>query len=756
VRTSRYCFFAIGLLIVVGGAANARDLHYGAVTDEAVLDCDRQQWRGAEATACYEALLTSDAAIAAKAEAAWALGDRQVANRLFRTAMLEQPDSAETMTRWADLFAASHQDAEAMDIYREALDLDADYAYARLGAARVLVGGFNQEANAYLHPLLTGPAKNGATSAALLLMAKVQLENGDLTAADTFLDRANDVLSVNTWPSLELFALRRVEARLNNLDEAEWIERASESNPNDGRIHALVADALVLKRRYREAIDLYQLAVDTQPDFATAHEALGITLLRDNQISRARQNIEAAFELDPFSPRTVNTLRLLDSFSDFRLVDAHDIGDDGDVPIVLRLHETEAEILTPYVTELIRQSITEFSTRYAFELEEAVVVELYPDHDDFAVRTAGMPGLGILGVAFGYLVAMDSPSGRPSDQFQWGTTLWHEMAHVFTLGATDHRVPRWFSEGISVYEEWRSGPTPGRRLPSNVLKAIQENRFLAVAELDEGFIRPSYEGQVIISYHQAGLICQFIESNWGSEELRGMLVAYRDGGDTSSAIESVLGVSTGEFDEAFQEFLDVEVGDIVAGLPVWETAYHALNSELQKADWKKAIERAASLIDLDPDRIGPNSAYLSLARALRELDRGAEADATLETWWRRGGFDPEALLTLAHALHAANRHDDSIAVYATLMQVDPLDADVHGEFGELLMDVDRPVEALREFRVALALDPHDQATAWTRVAQASLAGGDREAAEDAIFRALDVAPNYRPAQRLLLELTNID
>jgi len=102
---------------------------------------------------------------------------------------------------------------------------------------------------------------------------------------------------------------------------------------------------------------------------------------------------------------------------------------------------------------------------------------MYPDHEDFAVRTAGMPGLGILGATFGYVVAMDSPSGRPPQQFQWGTTLWHEMAHVFTLETTHHLVPRWFSEGVSVFEEWRSGPNPGVRIPMSVYVAMQEDRF---------------------------------------------------------------------------------------------------------------------------------------------------------------------------------------------------------------------------------------------------------------------------------------
>ena len=70
------------------------------------------------------------------------------------------------------------------------------------------------------------------------------------------------------------------------------------------------------------------------------------------------------------------------------------------------------------------------------------------------VRSLGMPGVGILGVTFGYLFAMDSPSGHPDASYHWGTTLWHEMAHVFTLEASNHFVPRWFSEGISVFGEY--------------------------------------------------------------------------------------------------------------------------------------------------------------------------------------------------------------------------------------------------------------------------------------------------------------
>ena len=91
-------------------------------------------------------------------------------------------------------------------------------------------------------------------------------------------------------------------------------------------------------------------------------------------------------------------------------------------------------------------------------------LEVYPDHDDFAVRTMGLPGLGALGVTFGNIVAMDSPSGRKPGTFHWASTLWHEMSHVYALAVTKHRVPRWFTEGLAVHEETAVNKEWGDRL----------------------------------------------------------------------------------------------------------------------------------------------------------------------------------------------------------------------------------------------------------------------------------------------------
>src|ERR1700681_3959131 len=131
----------------------------------------------------------------------------------------------------------------------------------------------------------------------------------------------------------------------------------------------------------------------------------------------------------------------------------------------------------------------------------------------------GMPGLGALGVTFGEVVAMDSPSARPPGDFHWASTLRHEMSHVFILTATNHRVPRWFTEGLAVHEETEASPEWGDPITPDVLAALRDKKLLPIADLDRGFVRPDYPAQVIVSYFEAGRICDYIQSRWGADKL---------------------------------------------------------------------------------------------------------------------------------------------------------------------------------------------------------------------------------------------
>jgi len=743
--------------LLLAATSLARPIHYGAVDHPAITPCDTQTWQGEtnQATACYEEALAADVPAAIRAEAAWALGDLHAANGYFQTASREAPDDPAVLTRWGDLYAASHQDAEAMNIYREALAIDAQYPYALLGAASLLVGSFSDEAGVYLEPLLSNATLHeGAQTGAWLLTARMAIESGALEDAEHGLEKAAALIEQNDWPPLEIYALRAALDVVNDVEgDSEWIDKSLAYNPGWGSIYATPAHFYVITRRYRDAIDFYQKAVDVEPGLAAAHEELGVNLLRDNQINRARRHLEQTHDIDPFSPVAVNTLRLLDSFSEFPLIqDPTSPTADGKTPIVLRLHKDESAAIAPYAIELTRRAIDEFTERYEFSLKEPVIIEMYPDHEDFAVRTAGMPGIGILGATFGYVVAMDSPSARSTDQFQWGTTLWHEIAHVFTLEASDHLVPRWFSEGVSVYEEWRSGPTPGVRLPMNVYAAIRDDKFLPVATLDQGFIRPSYEDQVIVSYMQAGLICQFIDERYGDGKLALLLREFGEGAETAEALSRVLEVTAPAFDREFEVFLQAEHGDVLNALDDWQEAQTAGAKALSEEDWEAAIHAAEELIELHPTYVEPDSPYLLLARAYEETDQPDAMRDALRQFAELGGYDPDALQRYADLLEADGDLAGAIEARKTVALVQPLDPELHQSLGEAFLATNQADEALKSFEIVLAQDAYDKASAYYQIARAHHALGQRDESRDNLLLALDVAPGFRDAQRLLLEV----
>ena len=746
------------LMLLAGlcaASVNARELHYGAVTDPALLKCDAQTWRGQreEARACYRSLLQRAVASAIRAEAAWALGDMKAANGWFQQAANEQPDAATVRTRWGELYRETYQFRDALILFNEALELDPGNAFASVGAARVLAQNFEAQAAEYLVPALENDAAPaGAHLAALLLFTRMALEDSNLERAAELLDEAEVVAVEAQLPRLEIYAIHASLDLLNGIADSEWIATALAENPGYGAIYATPAYYYVIRRRYREAIALYRKAVEIEPELWSAHLELGINLLRDNQITQAREHIERAYGGDPYNPKAVNTLRLLDSFDAFELVHYPEQVPEGGFPrLSLRLHKDERGVLAGYVIQLAERSLVQFSDRYRFELREPVVIEIYPDHEDFVVRTTGMPGLGILGVTFGYLLAMDSPSGRPDQSYHWGTTLWHEMAHVFSLEATGHLVPRWFSEGISVYEEWQTGPNPGIRLPIAIYQAIADETLLPIAELDRGFVRPAYAGQVQVSYMQAGLICEFIAAEFGFDALVELLEQFAGGADTPTAIEAVLGMEPPEFDKAFAAFVDDRFGRLIDRLDQWLEALQASLLAMADADWPATIESAQQAIAMNPEYVGSDSPYLTLATAYANTGAPDQELEVLERYFRNGGYAPAALKPLAEELYAAGRPKDAVAVLQSLNYVAPFDSGLHETLGDWLLELGQAQDALAEYEVALAMAPHDLAAAHYRLAQAHHALDHRRETREHLLAALEIAPHYRDAQRMLLK-----
>ena len=753
-RRSICCVF----LLVFCFGTNAREYHYGALQNPGLLKCEDLYWSGAlpAAESCYRGLINASQPLSVQAEAIWALGDRQAANNTFIAASKVEVSDSLLLTRWGALYTDTYQNQEALNLYTEALQLDPDNAYAKLGAAEILLGSGEMNALEQFTTLIENedlPA--GVRAKANIVLARAALQRNELEQADTLLDSAAQLAGDDETLMLANYAMRAGRAVRSRENPDEWIARALDINPAYGDAYAIPAYFYMITFLYDETGEYYQRAVDIQPDHWEAHLSLAANHLRQNRPTTAREHYELAYAGDPFSPELVNSLRLLDYYDTFSVTNypEHSSPEQTREQLVpdlsLRLDSEEKDVLAPYASRLALKALETFTDRYGFKLKQTAAIEIYPNHDDFIVRALGMPGTALLGVAFGYVVAMDSPNAQAGEDYHWGTTLWHEVAHIFTLEASEHNIPRWFSEGVSVFEEWNTGPIKTVRIPLHVLESLQTQEFLPVANLDSGFVQPQYQNQVIVSYMQAGLICEFVRRNFGFSKLVDMLNAYGDGSNTSEVIEQVLGLSPDEFDTQFSEFFTAEFGKQIEQLDEWNAvrtrAAKALSDEL----WDTALEAAEEAIVMMPSYVEVSSPYLIKAKALAGQENTDAQMATLETFWRNGGYEASALFSLAKYLQEQARLDDAIEVLQSQVLVAPFDLELHFLLGDILLEREQAREALTEYQVALALNPLDIAAAHYRIGSALFQLGDLEESRSYVLTALDAAPHYRPAQNLL-------
>jgi cellulose synthase operon protein C len=702
-------------------------------------DCWALRKHGASAKAqeCFDALTRSSSA-ANRAEGFWGLEEWEQANSEFRLAT--QPADANPFykVRWGMLLHERFNDSDAADLFHEALAKDPSSAAAYLGLAIISADDFDGQAATYAGKAI---ALDPKLAEAHELLADLALTNDDRATAAAEADRAialeDDALdAMATHAAIELLADRSPD---------QWLAKISAINPHYGAAYAGVARQLELHYRYEDAVSWYRKAIEADPNLWSAHSALGIELMRLGKEDEPYRELELAYNNDYRDAATVNSLRLLDSYKNF------DTFRDGST--ILKLSKSESALLLPYMQPELHTIIATYEKKYHMTLPGPVQVEVYPNHEDFAVRTTGMPGLGALGVTFGEVVAMDSPSARKPGDFNWGATLWHEMSHVFILTATNHRVPRWFTEGLAVHEEGQHSPEWQNRVTPEVLIAIRDKKLLPVEKLDRGFVFPDYPSQVIVSYFQAGTICDFIGEKWGEGKLLDLVHSFAQLQATPQAIQQNLGLTPAQFDQQYLAWIDGKYGAEAAHL---EESSEKLKSLLVAAEQKQydvVLQQGPSVLGMYPEYVDEFSVYELMADAYRARGSPKSEEIILMGYEHAGGQSPDLLKRLAQLEQDNGQSSEAIATLERLNYIYPVNnEDLHRRLGDLLFAQKQYDLAIREYNAVIASNPVDKAGAEFNLAQAYYAAGQKEKAQDSVLAALEVAPGYRPAQKLLLEL----
>lgn len=667
-------------------------------------------------------------------------------------------ERADIQTDWGDLFFARHQPGDAVINYNKAIEIDSVWVRAYVGLARALADEDPDEARGAFeaarklapdHPDL------------LALAAERQIDAEDWPAARETLDRLGRARpgTIEEWTLRA--AVAYAENRPAELDAA--LARVREIDPPSAEGYRRVADRAASMYRVDEAAEFARKAVAIDGDSAPANLDLGLYLLRTGDETGARPVLERAWELDKSNVVTMNLLTMLDSLEKFEVVKTGDL--------VFKFAPDQADVLKAYAVPLGEQAYKTFVDRYGFKPTGPILIEIFPKHDDFAVRTLGLPGLvGALGACFGRVVSMDSPKARPPGDFSWHGTLWHELAHVFTLQMSKYRVPRWLTEGISVFEEHRRQPAWGRELTLEFAHELARGRTFGVRGLPGAFKRPE---SLALAYFEASLVVEHLVELNGDAALRTLLTAYAEGASDTEAFAKAFGRSVDQVEASFKAFVDQRYSALrdamkdppsqvapedLAGLraraeaaPGNFVSQVAAGRSLVKAglvaDAKPLLERAAKLAPQASGAASPHALLAQIAeqegdktRARRELRALLAVDHTNIDGARR-------LVALAREAKSQDDEDFSLRLVADL---DPFDAETHGLLGRREFAKGNFAPALIEFQAALALGPPNMAEARADVAEVLLKLGRRDEARREALLALKVAPTFARAQDLLL------
>ncbi len=667
----------------------------------------------------------------------------------FDRAIAADSTLIEAQLRLGDLFLDKYNIPDALRTYQQVLVRDPDNPRAQRGLA--LAGQLDG------HPGSGAMLEHSVRSGPGLALTHATLARLDLDAEsfDSALVRADRAIALDSAEQLGWAV--RAAVQLVRGDSAGFAATESQLRARHAApasFYAELGEALARQRRYREAADAARRGVALDPGHPAALTTLGTNELRLGRIDTARTHLEHAFRRDPYHLWNKNTLDLLDRLATFRTI--------GSNRVQIVAPPDQAELLALYLVPLLDAGYDSLAARYGHRPPTPIRLELYGSHADFSVRTVGLAGIGALGVSFGSVLAMDAPSARDAGDFNWVSTAWHELVHAFTLSTTDHRVPRWLSEGLSVLEERRARGGWGAQATPAYLAALKGGRLRSVATLNDGFVRPRHPAEIGLSYYHASLLCEYLESAFGFDAILGLLDGYRRGMVTADAIQNATGSSVEDLDRRFSEWLaerfatplkSVAAARDSAAVPGELETLVASGIRLRAAG---QLEQAVATLER-ADRIFPEMGvedgpawHLAeihrtrgdTARAIEYLSRVTRYNEShyeanrREAELRAGRKDPQgALVALERAIY-----------------IHPYDPAVHVEAAELARAAGDHAREVRERRAVIALVPTDRAGAYYALALAYRNAGDPVAARREVLRALEEAPSFEPAQQLLLEL----
>jgi len=599
----------------------------------------------------------------------------------------------------------------------------------------------------------------------------------DAESFDQARDALQKILAINPHEQNAL-ALQAVIAYLHNQPdqgEAYRTQALSTWNKNP-QVDYLIGRKLSENYRFELGAKFQHQALENDSDFTPAKVQLAQDLLRLGREDEGWKLAADAHQDDGYDVEAFNLVTLHDEISQYTTISKDNFN--------LCMEPTEARVYGARVLDLLNQARSVVPKKYGLDLSIPVLVEVFPNSADFSVRTFGMPDIGeFLGVTFGPVVTINSPSTHESN---WEDVVWHEFTHVVTLTLTHNQMPRWLSEGISVYEEHQARPEWGQLMSADDCERILSGKMQPISSMSAAFLQAKTMRDTQFAYFESMLVVQYFNEKYGLDHVKALLQALGRGEGMNDALAQNFAPVT-QLDEDFVKYAQEQAqkfakgwtfhrpdqpgDDTPANLTGAAVAAPALVTAADPHDFYARMKQVTALMDHEEwakarDQIkeinatglylpGEENLYLLLADVSTKLNDAAEEKSALTFVAEHEG---DSLPAVSRLQEIAQKEKDwpavarwsqaAVAIHpmgpigwrGLLDASEQLHDNAHGiEAGLALLELQQQDLASLHYRVAKLMQPTDTAGARRQVLQA-----------------LEEAPRFRDAYTLLAALPSSD
>jgi tetratricopeptide (TPR) repeat protein len=298
-----------------------------------------------------------------------------------------------------------------------------------------------------------------------------------------------------------------------------------------------------------------------------------------------------------------------------------------------------------------------------------------------------------------------------------------------------------------------------------------------VSRLSSAFLAPPSPLHLQFAYYESSLVVEYLVDRYGQDALAAILTDLGDGMEINLALLRHT-APLGRLDADFAAFArqraeslapdatwnepELPAGADAAAIGAW-VAEHPQSVPglerwarqlLRERKFSEAIAAADELRQLLADDAAEADALRFLAAAQRGLSDTAAERKVLEELAARDADASDAFLRLME-LSAAEEDWQAVAKNARrMLAVNPLVAAPHRYLAQAAEKLGERDDAIRAYRALLQFDTADPAETHFRLATLLSDDGQRDPAKREVLMALEEAPRFLDAHRLLIELTD--